>query len=410
MWKRATAPPTPLSTNATPPGPMKRSIRHPPGPVPAIAAQRPNILFFLADDQRNDTLGLRRATRSSRRRPSIALAAEGVRFENTFVTTSICAASRATIFTGLYERTHGYTFGTPPIAETPCRRQLPGRAARGRLPHRLHRQVRRGRRRRCEARRCSTSSSRSDRNPYFKKQPDGSLRHDTEIAGDRAIEFLRTATRTTSRSACRSASTPSHAEDGDKRPGIGHYPWPKARRRHVRRRHDPAAAARRPGDLREPARVPQEVAEPRPLLLALGHAREVPDEHPGLLPHDQRRRPRDRPRAGRSSNARASPTTRWSIYTGDNGYYMGRPRLRRQVVALRGIAPRAAGRSSTRACPRPERGRVLDADGPERRPARHDPRPGRPADARALPGPQPAAAGPRTRRRPTGAPTSSAST
>ena len=32
-----------------------------------------------------------------------------------FVTTSICAASRATIFTGLLERTHAFTFGTPPI-------------------------------------------------------------------------------------------------------------------------------------------------------------------------------------------------------------------------------------------------------------------------------------------------------
>ncbi|MEA3420622.1 MAG: hypothetical protein U9Q97_02955 [Acidobacteriota bacterium] len=26
---------------------------------------------------------------------------------------------------------------------------------------------------------------------YFKKQPDGTVRHETEVAGDRAIEFLR---------------------------------------------------------------------------------------------------------------------------------------------------------------------------------------------------------------------------
>ena len=38
------------------------------------------------------------------------LAAEGVRFTSAFVTTSICAASRATILTGLYERTHRFTF------------------------------------------------------------------------------------------------------------------------------------------------------------------------------------------------------------------------------------------------------------------------------------------------------------
>ncbi len=44
-----------------------------------------------------------------------SLAARGVRFRNAFVTTSICAASRASILTGLYERTHRYTFGTPPL-------------------------------------------------------------------------------------------------------------------------------------------------------------------------------------------------------------------------------------------------------------------------------------------------------
>ena len=76
--------------------------------------ERPNILFFFVDDQRNDTLGC--AGHPILKTPVVdSLAAEGVRFENAFVTTSICAASRATVFTGLYERTHGFTFGTPPI-------------------------------------------------------------------------------------------------------------------------------------------------------------------------------------------------------------------------------------------------------------------------------------------------------
>jgi arylsulfatase A-like enzyme len=69
-----------------------------------------NIIFFLIDDQRNDTLGC--YGHPVVKTPVIdSLAANGVRFENAFVTTSICAASRATFFTGLYERGHHYNFG-----------------------------------------------------------------------------------------------------------------------------------------------------------------------------------------------------------------------------------------------------------------------------------------------------------
>ncbi|MCP4610591.1 MAG: sulfatase-like hydrolase/transferase, partial [Planctomycetes bacterium] len=79
------------------------------------AADRPNILFLLVDDQRNDTLGC--AGHPIIQTPVIdSLAGDGVRFTNAFVTTSICAASRASILTGLYERTHSYTFGKPPIS------------------------------------------------------------------------------------------------------------------------------------------------------------------------------------------------------------------------------------------------------------------------------------------------------
>ena len=45
------------------------------------------------------------------------LAAEGLRFQNSFVTTSICAASRASLMTSRKEGGHGYTFGTPPMGE-----------------------------------------------------------------------------------------------------------------------------------------------------------------------------------------------------------------------------------------------------------------------------------------------------
>jgi uncharacterized sulfatase len=76
---------------------------------------RPNLLFLLTDDQRDDQLSC--AGHPVLRTPHIdTLAARGTRFRNAFVTTAICAASRATILTGLHEGSHRFTFGTPPLA------------------------------------------------------------------------------------------------------------------------------------------------------------------------------------------------------------------------------------------------------------------------------------------------------
>ena len=78
---------------------------------------RPNFVFILTDDQRFDTLGC--AGNPIIRTPNVdRLASEGIRFERAFVTTPICAASRASILTGTYERTHGYTFAKPPLARS----------------------------------------------------------------------------------------------------------------------------------------------------------------------------------------------------------------------------------------------------------------------------------------------------
>ena len=78
-------------------------------------AARPNVLFILTDDQRFDALGC--AGNPIIRTPNVdRLAGEGIRFERAFVTTPICAASRASILTGTYERTHTYTFTKPPLA------------------------------------------------------------------------------------------------------------------------------------------------------------------------------------------------------------------------------------------------------------------------------------------------------
>ena len=77
---------------------------------------RPNLLFILTDDQRSDTMGC--AGNPIIKTPNVdRLAREGVRFERSYVTTPICAASRASIFTGTFERTHGYTFTKPPLTQ-----------------------------------------------------------------------------------------------------------------------------------------------------------------------------------------------------------------------------------------------------------------------------------------------------
>ena len=75
---------------------------------------RPNIIFILTDDQRWDALGYE--GNPIIQTPEMdKLAESGTYFRNAIVTTPICAASRASIFTGLHERTHKYTFQTGPI-------------------------------------------------------------------------------------------------------------------------------------------------------------------------------------------------------------------------------------------------------------------------------------------------------
>lgn len=73
--------------------------------------QKPNIIFILTDDQRFDAIGY--AGNPYVQTPEMdELAQEGSYFHKALVTTPICAASRASILTGLYERAHNYNFQT----------------------------------------------------------------------------------------------------------------------------------------------------------------------------------------------------------------------------------------------------------------------------------------------------------
>ena len=76
--------------------------------VSAEMNSQPNIVFILTDDQRGDAVGYHPNSLLGIETPHIdRLAAEGVRFNNMFVTTSLCSPSRASFLSGTYAHTHG---------------------------------------------------------------------------------------------------------------------------------------------------------------------------------------------------------------------------------------------------------------------------------------------------------------
>lgn len=68
--------------------------------------ERPNVLLILCDDIRWNALSC--MEHPHLRTPNIdRLASEGLLFENTFCTTSLCSPGRASILSGLYAHGHG---------------------------------------------------------------------------------------------------------------------------------------------------------------------------------------------------------------------------------------------------------------------------------------------------------------
>lgn len=77
---------------------------------------KPNIIFILTDDQRFDAIGY--VGNPYVVTPEMDnLASTGTYFKTAVASTPICAASRASIWTGLYERSHNYNFQTGNIRE-----------------------------------------------------------------------------------------------------------------------------------------------------------------------------------------------------------------------------------------------------------------------------------------------------
>jgi arylsulfatase A-like enzyme len=184
----------------------------------SIWSKPPNIILLLTDDQRWDAL--RCAGNTIIQTPNMDFLSEnGIRFANSYVTTPICAASRASIFTGLYERIHGYTFTKPPIAIEYIQKSYPYllRQAKYRTGFigKFGVKVPEG------AIEEMFDEFHPDHYPYF-KMVEGKQRHLTDVNFDRAISFIQSCN--PEQPFCLSLSTDApHADDGAEE----QYFWPE---------------------------------------------------------------------------------------------------------------------------------------------------------------------------------------
>jgi choline-sulfatase len=190
------------------------------------ADERPNIVFFFADDQTTSTIGC--YGNPIVQTPTIdSLAARGTRFENMFVSHSICWVSRTTILTGLIGRSYGTSANPeqarPEAVETLYSDILREHGYRTGYFGKWHAKMPRGYQREDHF----DEFEAIGRNPFYKKQADGTLRHATELIVDRGIEFVKNQPKDQP-FALNMWFNACHAEDSDRRPGIGAFPWPRA--------------------------------------------------------------------------------------------------------------------------------------------------------------------------------------
>ncbi len=190
------------------------------------AAERPNIVFFFADDQTTSTVGC--YGNHLIKTPNIdSLAKRGTRFNNACVSHSICWVSRTTILTGLVGRSYG-TPSNPEQARADAVEQLypdllRSNGYRTGYFGKWHANMPKGYRKESHF----DEFEAIGRNPFYKRQPDGSLRHETEVIVDRGIEFVQNQPKDKP-FALNMWFNACHAEDSDRRPGIGAFPWPRA--------------------------------------------------------------------------------------------------------------------------------------------------------------------------------------
>jgi arylsulfatase A-like enzyme len=177
--------------------------------------KRPNIIFFLTDDQRADTMGC--AGNPNIYTPNMdAMAGSGVRFTNAFVTTSICASSRASIFTGQWTRRHGINDFRTHFAESALALTYPMllREAGYRIGFIGKYGV--GPKRDLPVDKYDYWRGFAGQGRYEHKDKDGNYKHLTQIMGEQASEFLQGCSQ--DEPFCLSVSFKApHCQDGDPR-------------------------------------------------------------------------------------------------------------------------------------------------------------------------------------------------
>jgi len=184
---------------------------------------RPNVIYILADDLGYGEVGYN--GHPVVQTPNIdRLAENGTVFDKMYVNTATCWISRATIFTGMYLRGRRYGTGAGgPLdkrwSAVSYPRLLKDNGYKVGYFGKSHVKFAEG-----EQEKMFDQFKKIGRNPYFKKQKDGSLRHETELIGDEAEAFIDSAPKDKPfmLNLCFNAA---HAEDSDKE---NHYPHPYA--------------------------------------------------------------------------------------------------------------------------------------------------------------------------------------
>ncbi len=179
------------------------------------AAGRPNIIFLLTDDQRADAMGC--AGNPIIYTPNMDdMANNGVLFKNAFVTTSICASSRASIFAGQWTRRHKINnFGTH-FSEAALAQTYPMLLRKAGYQVGFIGKYGVGPKRDLPVDEYDYWRGFPGQGRYEHKDKDGNYKHLTQIMGEQSIEFLRGCSK--DKPFCLSVSFKApHVQDGDPR-------------------------------------------------------------------------------------------------------------------------------------------------------------------------------------------------